>query len=55
MLSYYLFLVAFTEIVTGTRAGDKARYLSSEFSEARLTSQSCEDEWFMCELQSSGW
>lgn len=56
MLSYYLFLVTFTEIATGARAGDKARPLSSEFSEAALTtSQLCEDEWFMCELQSSGW
>lgn len=56
MLSHYLTVMVFTVIIAGRCASDKAHSLSSEFSAATLaTSQLCEDEWFMCELQSSGW
>ena len=56
MSSHYLTVMVFTVIITGRYANDKAHSLSSEFSAATLaTSQLCEDEWFMCELQSSGW
>ena len=55
---YYIWLLVVT-----TRVGVSERYasteggtLSSEFDTPTLeTSQSCEDEWFMCELHSSGW
>ena len=53
MLSHYLTVMVFTVIITGRCASDKAHSLSNEFSAATLAT--CDDEWFMCELQSSGW
>ena len=56
MLLYYgLLLLLTTAVVSERHAGTKG-HLSSEFNTPTLTTaQLCEDEWFMCELHSSGW
>ena len=53
---YYLLLAVVTAVVGEMSAGPNVRSLSSDFYAPTLaTSQLCEDEWYMCELQLSGW
>ena len=57
MLLYNSLLLLVTTVVVSERhAITKGHSLSSEFRTPTLrTIQLCEDEWFMCELHSSGW
>ena len=55
---HYLLLAVVTAVVGEMSADPNVRSLSSDFYAPTCTlatSQLCEDEWYMCELQSSGW
>ena len=56
MLMHNLLLAVVTAVVGEMRADPNARSFTSDFYAPTLgTSQLCEDEWYTCELQSSGW